>query len=127
MAGVLGNVSFTEYADTARSVKEVIAFWYTGSGDYNGVAWGTTTNVFDGEIKTVAFYTGAGLPQNAYNIRVFDRNNVDVISGAGLSRTNTTGVYEYVTSPGAVSHSNLNVYVANANFNRNGYVILYIR
>src|SRR3972149_5195654 len=122
MAGVNGNVSFTEYADAFRSVKKIIAQWYSGSGDTNGQGWGTTANIYDGAI-IMASYITANTPQNAYNIRVFDKDNTDILAGAGLARTNTVNVPVYTNYVGAVSASNLNFYVANANFNRNGTVI----
>ena len=125
MAGVLGNVSFTEYCGT-ESVKKIVAFWYTGSGDYNGIVWNTTANYYDGVIYGGCTYTNAGLPTNAYNVRVFDKDSHDILAGTGLARTNTASLPQPVNF-GAVSHSKLNIYIANANFNRNGTVILYIR
>ncbi len=126
MANVLGNVSFTEYADFSRSVKKVIGYWQSGDGTYNGTAWGTTTNVFDGQVVMTEYYTSGGVPTNAYNVRVFDKDGQDVLASQGLARTNTDGVYQY-SSIGAVSHSNLNFYIAGANVSRNGYVVMYIR
>lgn len=127
MAGVNGNVTFTEASEPWRSVKKVSAFWYTGSGDTNGQAWGQSANYYDGQLVGFSCRVNSGSPQNAYNVRVLDDENVDVLGGEGLNRDNATNPFVAGSSLGAVAHSKLNVYIANANFNRNGTVVMYIR
>ena len=128
MAGTPGNITLTEYADPWLSVKKVIATWYSGSNDYVGQAWQTTTNYYDGQIIAL-LTTTSNTPTNAYNVRAFDSDGYDVFGGGGMYRWNTIGATNVVsmTGLGAVSHSQLNVYIANTNYNRNGTVVFFVR
>jgi hypothetical protein len=124
---VAGNISFTEYCGP-ESVHKIIAQWYSGSGSDNGVAYGTTTNFYDGYVVG-AFTITSNTPQNAYNVAAYDQDGHDVLMGACNARTNTVNIYQYIASANiaAVSHSKLNFAITNANFNRNGTAVLYIR
>ena len=130
MADTLGNVTLTETFDSATSVKKIKAVWASGIGNYNGLAWNTTAEPYDGRVLMAVTIPGTGTPANAYNIRAYDSDGVDILASGCLARSNVLTQAVLEASLGAVSRSKLNIYIQTANVNAasaNGTAYLYIR
>jgi hypothetical protein len=121
-----GTVTIQEI--TYTPIKRVKFTWTSTAG---GVADGTTTSAFTGDIIRLVNIPNSGgtQPTNLYDITIKDADGVDVLFGDGTDVVNTGPSQKHGTadSLGCVVNSTLRFDVTNAGASKGGVTIVYIR
>jgi len=129
MANSAGTCTTTE--ETIGVVKKIKFSWVAGSGtadaSINSSSAATTTNVYSGNIRAITTVGGAGslAPSASYDITLLDRSSVDVLIGAGGSRSATVE-HTKEASMGAVANDALTLTIDNTGDSNAGTVYVFI-
>ena len=122
MAGAL--MTFTEI--TFGTIKKIKCVWLSDGA--TGDVTGTTTEFYSGKLLgAITVPDAVAVPDNLYDVEVFDNDSVDVALGALLNRSNVNTEYVAMTALAAVAESQLTILVENANNAKEGILYLFIR
>ncbi len=111
---------------TWGSVKKVTYQWTSNA---TGDATAVTTQQYDGAIQRLVTVPGTAgdQPTNLYDVVVQDGDDVDVLMGEGLDRSNVNTEQVNAASLGIVGYSTLTFVISGAGDSNTGVVHLYIR
>lgn len=122
-----GTVTIVE--ETFGSVKEIAFTWIGGTAETT-LTGGTTTNFYNGKLIFCVTVPGTSdAPADDYDVKVLDKNDVDLLADNGLDRATATTESIVTASLGAVANSQLELVVLNSGSSgaANGVVYLWVR
>ncbi len=121
MAGI---VTITE--ETYGTMKKISFAWTSTAG---GVADGTTTNTYTGEVRRLVTIPGTAgdQPTALYDITMKDEDSTDILIAAGANRSNVNTEQVLATSLGVIANDKIRLDVAAAGDTKKGTAIIYIR
>jgi len=119
----VGTVVLTE--TTFPSIKKVKFAW---TSDGSGNATLTTLKSYTGEcVRLITVPGTVGDQPTAYSVAINDEDGVDVLVGAGATRSTTLTQQVLASSLGCVVNSQLTISVTGAGSGKKGTLYLYIR
>lgn len=121
-----GSAQITE--EIYNTVKLVKWEWTSGTGE-TVVADCTTENFYSGEILFLVSVPGSGgeAPSDNYDLTILDKNDIDILSNAGMNRDTASTESVLAASMGCVANSQLELNIANAGSSNTGICYLWIR
>ncbi len=124
----VGTVTVTTL-DVGAGITRYRIVW---TSDASGAVSGNGFAVKPGLLIQVKFVPNGGgtQPTNLYDVTLLDTDNVDVIGGGGVDRSNVTGSILNATIQDPYFHDaqqNLDLVVANAGNAKGGTVYLWVR
>jgi hypothetical protein len=121
-------VTITE--ETAGVIKKIKWAWtaHTDGKVAVATAGAETEEAYNGEIvRLVTIPDAVAPPTAAYDIKIYDDDDADVLIGAGQNRSAAAAEQVIASSLGVVANDKLTLYVENAGNGGKGIVYLYIR
>jgi len=108
-------------------VKQIYWRWYGGTTETSLGAC-TTTAFYNGKLLYCVIDPGSA-PAANYDVYVYDKNDVDLLSSGGLNRSSTSTQSITVDNLGAVANSQLELHMAQwgSAGTEDGHVYLWIR
>ena len=118
-----GTVTTTE--ETFGSIKKITFDWLSSAG---GAADATTTKYYNGIIERVVTVpdTGGTAP-TSYTLVLQDDDSVDILDGAGASRSTTLTQQIDPMGNGSVANAKLTLGITSAGSAKGGLVYDYLR
>jgi len=121
-----GSAQITEEIySTVKSIK-----WEFTSGTGGTVlADCTTESFYSGQVLFLVTVPGTGdaAPSDNYDLTILDKNDVDILSDAGMNRDAASTESVLAASLGCVANSQLELNIANAGSSNTGICYLWIR
>ena len=125
MAAATGTCTIIE--ELYGGVKLINWHWFGGTAELS-VGACTTPAFYSGKLLYCVTAVGSA-PADNYNIAVWDKNDVDLLSSSGLSRSDTSAQSITIDNLGAVANSQLELQVTASGSagTEDAYVYLWIR
>ncbi len=123
----IGSATITE--ETHGSVKLIKWDWIGGTAE-SAITGGTTSASFNGKLIYCVTDPGTGdAPAADYDVTILDKNDIDVLAGAGIDRHTSNTEFILDAALGVVANSQLELVVQNTGSSgtANGVVYLFIR
>ena len=113
--------------ETYDSVKLINWHWFGGTAELS-VGACTTTAFYSGKLLYCVTVVGSSAAAN-YNVAVWDKNDVDLLSSSGLARSSSSSQSITVDSLGATANSQLELQVTASGSagTEDAYLYLWIR
>ncbi len=127
MAAAVGTVTIVE--EEFSGVKLISWEWIGGTAE-TALASPTTTNFYTGKLIFCVTVPGTGdAPADDYDVKILDKNDVDLLADNGLDRATGTTESILEASLGVVANSQLEVNItgSGSSGNANGFVYLWVR
>lgn len=120
----------TKTEETAGVIKKIKWAWTAHTDGIVAVATAgaETEESYNGEIvRLVTVPDTVDPPTAAYDIKIYDEDDADVLIGAGQSKSATAAEQVLASSLGVVANDKLTLYVEKAGDGGKGIVYLYVR
>lgn len=123
----IGIVTTAE--DSSSFVKKVVFTWTTKSGGVNsGIAQGTTTESYSGQIvRLVTVPDTTDVPSSNYKVAIKDEDGIDILLGQGSGKSATATEQVIAPNMGYIANDQMTLTVSSGGDSKKGTVYLYIR